>query len=62
LPLSFAAAATTVTPLFTSRQIEACRKSSFSVPQAPSSWPHFVMLMLIASINGRDGSSGSRWA
>src|SRR5689334_1821964 len=61
-PPSFAAAATTVTPLATSRQIAWWSASAFVRPQLPSSRPHFVTLMLTASNRGFDGSFGSRWA
>jgi hypothetical protein len=62
LSLSFAAAATTVTPLATSRQIAACSTSPLVAPQFLSSAPNLATLMLTASNRGRDESEGSRCA
>jgi hypothetical protein len=62
LPESLAAAATTVIPAEVTRQIAWWRMSSVVVPQLPPSLPHFVTLMLTASISGLVGSAGSRWA
>src|SRR6187200_1435253 len=46
-------------PPATTRQIALCRMSAFFVPQAWSSEPHLVTLMLAASIIGRLASVGS---
>ncbi len=61
LPLSLAAAATTVMPPATTRQIALWRMSSFTAPHAWSSEPHLVTLMFTASMSGRVESFGSRW-
>ena len=56
------AAATTVTPDATSRQIAWWIGSWLVSPQLWSSEPVFATDMLAASISGRVGSAGSRWA
>ncbi len=60
LPWSFAAAATTVMPPATSRQMAWCRMSLFDLPQFLSSLPSLATLMFTASMSGRDASLGSR--
>jgi hypothetical protein len=59
---SLAAAATTVIPPWTTRQIAWCSGSLLVRPQLWSSEPSFVTLMLTASKSGRLESAGSRWA